>query len=171
MKDLKDLPVHDMVDQIRIMIMRLWELRRSIGDVLQGDKLPAVVQLVVNKSRNLTHLAVEKSSLWGAEVRDTKTGRRHVVDTELHECTCLEWQHTGKPCGHAILFLASKPKVNMHPYLHEYYSVARFKAAYATPIPPLTDQSQWPEVDFEFSMCPPLAKRKAGRPKVSRLKA
>ena len=71
-KGLKDLPVHDMVDQIRIMIMRLWELRRMIGDVLQGDKLPAVVQQVVNRSRNLTHLFVEKSSLWGAEVRDKK---------------------------------------------------------------------------------------------------
>nr|XP_045090106.1 uncharacterized protein LOC123497564 [Aegilops tauschii subsp. strangulata] len=59
----------------------------------------------------------------------------------------------------------------MHPYLHEYYLVARFKAAYATPIPALTDQSQWPEVDIEFSMCPPLTKRKAGRPKQSRFKA
>ena len=104
-------------------------------------------------------------------MRDTKTGRRHVVDTELHECTCLEWQHTGKPCEHAILFLAGKPRVNMHPYLHEYYSVARFKAAYAAPIPALTDQSQWPEVPFDFDMCPPLAKRKAGRPKMSRFKA
>ena len=54
--------------------------------------------------------------------------------------------------------------------MHEYYSVARFRAAYATPIPALTDQSQWPEVDFEFSMCPPLAKRKPGRPRVSRFK-
>ena len=170
-KELKDLPVHDMVDQIRIMIMRLWELRRRLGDVLQGDKLPDVVQQVVNRSRNLAHLRVEKSSLWGAEVRDTKTGRRHVVDTQLHECTCLEWQHTGKPCEHAILFLASKHKLNMHPYLHEYYSVAKFKAAYGTPIPALTDQSQWPEVDIQFSLCPPLMKRKAGRPKQSRFKA
>jgi len=170
-KQLRNLPVHDMVDQIRIMIMRMWELRRRIGDCLQGDKLPAMVQQVVNRSRNLTHLSVEKSSLWGAEVRDTKTGRRHVVNTELHDCTCLEWQHTGKPCDHAILFLASQPKINMHPYLHEYYSVARFKAAYATPIPALTDQSQWPEVEIEFSMCPPLTKRKAGRPKESRFKA
>jgi hypothetical protein len=170
-KDLKDLPVHDMVDQIRIMIMRLWELRRRIGDVLQGDKLPSVVQQVVNRSRNLLHLSVEKSSLWGAEVRDTKTGRRHVVDTELHECTCLEWQHTGKPCEHAILFLASRPRLNMHPYLHEYYSVRRFKAAYANPIPALTDQSQWPEVEIEFTLSPPLTKRKAGRPQQSRYKA
>ena len=59
----------------------------------------------------------------------------------------------------------------MHPYLHEYYSVARFKAAYATPIPALTDQSQWPEVEIEFSICPPLTKRKDGRPKESRFKA
>jgi hypothetical protein len=38
-KDLKELPVHDMVDQIRIMIMKLWQLRRSLADLLQGDKL------------------------------------------------------------------------------------------------------------------------------------
>ncbi|KAE8808032.1 hypothetical protein D1007_15588 [Hordeum vulgare] len=136
-----------------------------------SDKLPAVVQQVVNRSRGLTHLSVEKSSLWGAEVRDNKTGRRHVVNTELHDCSCLEWQATGKPCDHAILFLAGQPKINMHPYLHEYYSVAKFRAAYATPIPPLTDQEQWPEVPLEYSMCPPLTKRKAGRPKQSRFKA
>jgi hypothetical protein len=43
-KQFLNLPVHDMVNQIRIMIMRLWELRRRIGDCLQGDKLPVVVQ-------------------------------------------------------------------------------------------------------------------------------
>jgi hypothetical protein len=170
-KELKDLPVHDLVDQIRLLMMRLWELRSRIGALLQGDKLPAVVQQVVNRSRKLSHLSVDKASLWGAEVRDTKSTKRHVVDIELKECTCQEWQHTGKPCEHAILFLASKPRLNMHPYLHEYYSVAKFRAAYATPIPALTDQSQWPEVDIQFSMCPPITKRKAGRPKQSRFKA
>ena len=109
--------------------------------------------------------------MWGAEVRDTKTGRRHVVDTDLRECNCLDWQHTGKPCGHAILFLASKPRLNMHPYLHEYYSVAKFRAAYATPILAVTYQSQWPEVDIEFSLSAPLMRIKTGRPKQSRYKA
>ncbi|KAE8780210.1 hypothetical protein D1007_46599 [Hordeum vulgare] len=170
-KQLKDLPVHDMVDQIRVMLMRLWELKKKIVDCVQGDKLPAVVQQVVNRSRGLTHLSIEKSSLWGAEVRDNKTGRRHVVNTELHDCSCLEWQATSKPCDHAILFFAGQPKINMHPYLHEYYSVAKFGVAYATPIPPLTDQEQWPEVPLEYSMCPPLTKRKADRPKQSRFKA
>ena len=59
----------------------------------------------------------------------------------------------------------------MHPYLHEYYSVQIFKAAYASPIPALTDQSQWPEVEIEFTLCPPVTRRKAGRPKQSRFKA
>jgi hypothetical protein len=126
-KELTDLHVHNMADQIRIMIMRLWELRRRLDDVLQGDKLRDVVQQVVNMSRNLAHLCVEKSSLWGAEVRDIRIRRRHVVNTELHDCTCLEWQHIGKPCEHAILFLASQPRINMHPHLHDYYSVATFK--------------------------------------------
>ena len=58
----------------------------------------------------------------------------------------------------------------MHPYLDEYYSVQKFKAAYATPIPALTDQSPWPEVEIEFTMCAPLGRRKAGRPKQSRFK-
>jgi hypothetical protein len=58
----------------------------------------------------------------------------------------------------------------MHQYLHEYYSIARFRAAYATPIPALTDQSQWPEVDIEFTVFPPITTRKAGRPKQSRFK-
>jgi hypothetical protein len=41
-KELKYMHLHDMVDQIRIMIMCLWELRR-IGDVLQGDQISSVV--------------------------------------------------------------------------------------------------------------------------------
>jgi hypothetical protein len=81
-KDLKDLPVHDMVDQIRIMIMRLWDLRGRLGDMLEGDKLPVVVQQVVNKSRNLSHLSVEKSSLFDAEVKDVY---EFDGDTILHD--------------------------------------------------------------------------------------
>ncbi|KAE8790457.1 hypothetical protein D1007_35228 [Hordeum vulgare] len=43
------------------------------------------------KERSYTFVC-GKSSVWGAEVREHKTGRRHVVNTELHDCSCLEWQ-------------------------------------------------------------------------------
>jgi hypothetical protein len=55
--------------------------------------------------------------------------------------------------------------------MHEYYSVQKFKAAYANPIPTLTDQSQWPEVDIQFTLSPSLMRRKAGRTQQSRFKA
>jgi hypothetical protein len=70
-----------------------------------------MVQQVVSMSINLTHLSVEKSALWIIEVRDTKTRRRHVVNTEVHERTCLEWQHIAKPCDHAYFsWLQTKDK-------------------------------------------------------------
>jgi hypothetical protein len=53
-------------------------------------------------------------------------------------------------------------------YVHEYYSVARFKAAYQNRIEPIPDRSQWPEVDLGFKVYPPLLGRGAGRPKVQR---
>jgi hypothetical protein len=57
------------------------------------------------------------------------------------------------------------PKINIHLYFHEYYSVETFKASYATPIPALTGQSHRHEVETEFSLCPPLIERKACKPR------
>ena len=57
-KQFINLHVHDMAGQIKIVIMRLSKLRRTIGDCLQGDKLSVVVQQVVNRCRNVTHFSV-----------------------------------------------------------------------------------------------------------------
>ena len=53
-------------------------------------------------------------------------------------------------------------------FVHEYYSVARFRAAYAGRVEAMTDRSQWPEVDLGFKVYPPLLGRAPGRPKVQR---
>jgi len=52
--------------------------------------------------------------------------------------------------------------------VHEYYSVARFRAAYEGRVEPMTDRSQWPEVNLGFKVYPPLLGRAPGRPKVQR---
>ncbi|KAE8779481.1 hypothetical protein D1007_47499 [Hordeum vulgare] len=62
---------------------------------------------VVNRSKGLTHFSVQKSSLWGAEVRDNKTGRKYVVNTEVHDCSFLEWQATGGSFQVSLLLLNS----------------------------------------------------------------
>ena len=53
-------------------------------------------------------------------------------------------------------------------FVHEYYSVARFKATYEDRVEPMPDRSQWPEIDLGFKVHPPLLGRAAGRPKVQR---
>ena len=99
------------------------------------------------------------------------------MQTVTHECTCLQWQHTGKPCDHALAFinvLQSRNFVSMEEYVHEYYSVSRFKAAYEGVIEPLTDKNQWPQVDTGFVLRGPLPtgkKKGAGRTRKQRMKS
>jgi hypothetical protein len=130
--------------------MVLFMKRRAMGARLQGKILPAIIQELNVRSRGLSHLKTRASSEWSAEVKDTtKNDLRHVVKCLTHECTCLEWQHTGKPCRHALVVLAAQ-NIKLEDFVHNYYSVARFRAAYQGEIEPLTSKSQWPTVDPGF---------------------
>ena len=53
-------------------------------------------------------------------------------------------------------------------FVHDYYSVAKFRAAYEGRVEPMPDRSQWPEIDLGYKVFPPLLERAAGRPKVVR---
>lgn len=170
-REIKDLPIHELMDSLRIMIVSLFNKRRTLSNMLYGDKLSSIVQQQVCRSRKLGHFHVDNASVYNSEVLDTRNGRRHVVTLDQHECTCLEWQATGKPCPHAIVVLAGKTHLMLGEYLHEYYSVERFKAAYAGVVPPLTNQSQWPEVELGYELCAPGITRKSGRPKHKRFKS
>ena len=108
------------------------------------------------------------SGNWSAEV--CESGIRHIVKLINKECTCLEWQHTGKPCKHALAFLTTQRNVDLEDYVHEYYSVEKFRAAYGRLIEPMTDKTQWPKVDMPFRVSAPLGKRSVGRQKKLRIK-
>jgi len=56
--------------------------------------------------------------------------------------------------------------VQISAFVHDYYSVAKFKAAYEGNVSTMPDRSQWPAVDLGFQVFPPLQKRAPGRPKV-----
>jgi len=49
---------------------------------------------------------------------------------------------------------------DMGSFVDNYYSVAKFQAAYAGIIPSITDRNQWPEVDKGFTLHPPIQKKK-----------
>jgi len=94
------------------------------------------------------------------------------VKSYLHECSCLQWQHTGKPCQHALALITAQRSadVKLEDFVHDYYSVQRFKDAYKRLIEPLPDKTHWPKVDLPFSVGAPLDKKGPGRWRKLRIK-
>ena len=59
--------------------------------------------------------------------------------------------------------------IKIEDYVHKYYSVATFKKAYEARVKPISNRSQWPEVNLGFKVHPPLLGRGPRRPKVQRI--
>ena len=116
-------------------------------------------------------MRIVPSANWSAEVWDhSRKVERHIVKLNKRTCTCLEWQHTGKPCQHVLAFVSSQRGLDLEQFVHEFYSVDRFRAAYCREIEPMTDKTQWPRVELPFVVGAPLAKGEARRRRKLRLK-
>ena len=61
--------------------------------------------------------------------------------------------------------------MQLEDFVHDYFSVERFKNAYKRNIEPLPDKTQWPDVDLPFVVGAPLGKRGRGRPRKLRMKS
>ncbi|XP_047070954.1 uncharacterized protein LOC124679197 [Lolium rigidum] len=172
-KDYKDLPVDFLMDKIREMIQEKMYTRKEIAKRLEGTILPSVLHELNMKSRAL-HYDIQKSGPISAEISGTtKEGKtwRYAVDLEKRECGCGQWEVSGKPCPHALYLLGKVRLLKTEDFVHEYYSVERFKMAYQFDIAPMNGRSEWPNVDVGFEMIPPPLQRAAGRPRKQRIKA
>lgn len=123
-----------------------------------------------DKSRGLD-LVVTRSSEAVAEVEcKGGGGYRYVVNLETRTCTCREWQVSGKPCSHAISFTTYLRGASLETYVHDYFTVERFRVAYHQLIHALPVMSQWPNSDHEFFLHPPILRKTAGMPRKGRYK-
>ena len=78
---------------------------------------------------------------------------RHTVDLVNYKCNCRAWKVTGKPCRHALAWILSN-RLQIKDFVHEYYSVARFRAAYVDRVPPMPDMAEWSQVDLCYKLLP-----------------
>jgi len=167
----KSLPVLDLMDKIRQLIMERFCTRRQLASKLSGFKvLPHVMKELHNKSRNLKY-TIHRSGLMVGEVGGVNKDLvpwRFIVDLEKKECTCRGWQLTGLPCVHAIAYIGTR-RVELEDFVDPYYSVEMFKAAYATVVAPMPGKEEWEKVDIGFTLLPPKCNRAAGRPRKRRL--
>ena len=165
-KDVKQLALVELLDNLREMIMILFEKRRVVAEALLGYILPSVIKELNLKSKGLHYLEARASPNI-AEI--SGNGWRHTVNLEKKECSCRRWQICGKPCTHALWFIFSK-KAKLEDYVAECFSVARFQAAYAGVLMPIRGRSQWPKVNPGFDMIPPKLTKSAGRPRTRWIK-
>src|SRR6266542_725442 len=140
---------------------------------MQDGILPTVLNDLYKSSSRLRIVKILRSDDNFDKVTlvdDDHITRRHTIDLTNHKCSCRQWQITGKPCNHALGWICSIRGAKIEDYVHPYYSVQRFKAAYAGRIPTMLDRSQWPMVDLGFNVYPPKQKRASGRPRVQRIR-
>jgi hypothetical protein len=86
--------------------------------------LPSIMATLKAQNRALGHLIIVKSDNYLVEVRDsTNCLTKHVVKAESRQCSCEEWQHTGKPCQHglAVIIAQDVRNVGMENFVDDYY--------------------------------------------------
>lgn len=96
-KDIKDLPIDQLADKTREMVMVLFEKRR-IGERLQRRIPPAIIQQLHTKSRGLGHLKPQvfanRRRTWGRRQPSPWSTRRHF-GWERAESETVEWLGSG----------------------------------------------------------------------------
>ena len=143
-KKFKGLLIHELVDGLRELIMEKTYLRKKIGRQMQDEILPNVIKDLNTITNNLKVVKVSISDDDIAQVTqidDWNKHRRHTVDLQNQKCSCREWQVTGKPCKHALAWILSNRGLQISNFVHDYYSVARFRAAYEGQVEPMLDRS------------------------------
>ena len=85
----------------------------------------------------------------------------------LRNCTCLKWQVSGLPCGHAITVAKRLGKTDVSDLITvNYYMTELYKATYRGVIKPVGPPETWHSPQDPQPVLPPLViKRPVGRPK------
>ncbi|WVZ83420.1 hypothetical protein U9M48_030569 [Paspalum notatum var. saurae] len=173
-RKLKDLQIVDMHEKIRQMIIKKFELRRKIAMSMEGRIIPSITKALIAQSKAIKDCEVLRCANGNAEISaPTKSGAlfMHAVNLENKTCSCRAWHVIGKPCTHALVFIVKLSReVQMDDYVHDYFSVEKFKKAYSTEFNPMTSKHFWPRVDLEYKIKKPILRRNPGRPRISRIK-
>ncbi|PWA79726.1 hypothetical protein CTI12_AA203010 [Artemisia annua] len=98
-------------------------------------------------------------------------GKRWEVILDERKCTCRFWQVRGLPCVHATTFIAFTRDNYWEKYADIYFTVEKFKEAYALEIGPRPTKDQWVHIETEKKIHPhpPIIKRPVGQPRKNRI--
>jgi len=176
-KSVKGLLLWQAFDKIRQMIMIKMALRKRIAETqyVGHQMLPSLIKALHLKARGLKMNCIRSDKYVGEVAYTDSKNRlwRYPVNLTARDCSCRQWQIRGKPCIHALhlMTVIGGADGEVDQYCSEYFSVAKFKAAYADNVPALLGKDQWNIVDPGFKLHSPVLTRPPGRPKKNRFRA
>ncbi|XP_023770327.2 uncharacterized protein LOC111918938 [Lactuca sativa] len=165
--DIRYKPVLDLLDAIREKLMERFDKKRNKVKKWKGPLVPKAKKYLKTITKNLGEYQVCRSSDNKAEVKFK--GYRWDVVLDEKKCSCRKWQVTGLPCVHAAAFIAFTREPSWDKYVDTYFTVDKFKEAYALEIGPMPGKDQWVNIETVDKIYPPIIKRPPGRPKKNRI--
>ncbi|GJR34719.1 transposase, MuDR, MULE transposase domain protein [Tanacetum coccineum] len=147
----------DMQKGLAIAIMQTYpnsEHKECIIHLYSNFKKNFVATSLPLSCGNLGEYEVCRSSENRAEVKFK--GKRWEVILDDTQCTCRVWQVAGLPCVHAAAFITFIRDVDWEKYVDPYYTIKKFKEAYALEIAPLPDKDEWMDIQPGEKICPPI---------------
>ncbi|KAK9067649.1 hypothetical protein SSX86_011760 [Deinandra increscens subsp. villosa] len=161
-------PVIDLLDCIREKIMIRLDKKRRLLKTWKGTLVPRTKRYLNKISKNLGIYEVCRSGENRAEVK--YMDRRWDVSLDDKTCTCRVWQVRGVPCIHATAFITFTRDENWDNFVDSYFTIEKFKLAYALEVAPMPARDQWVHMDIGEKIYPPAIKRPPGRPRKNRIK-
>jgi hypothetical protein len=133
-----------LVDRIRELIIEKRYTRKMLARQWADGILPNVTKELNLISTKIKVVKVSVSDVDIAEVTildDWNNQKRATVDLQNHKCSCREWQVAWKSCKPTLAWILSNRGLKIEDFVHDYYSVARFKATYEDRVEPILDRS------------------------------
>ncbi|KAG5533007.1 hypothetical protein RHGRI_027296 [Rhododendron griersonianum] len=163
----RHLPICELVDKIRVLIMEQMCNRRLLSNKLSSYVCPVMEKKLVdhfNKGRTW-HVAAANDDIFEVFSQPTV-----VVDLKKRTCTCCRWQIHLFPCVHAVTVI-QKTEKQMHDYIDPYYTIEAIQLSYEGTINPVPTLGA-PVITKESAIIlPPKTRRPRGRPKVGRIRS
>ncbi|XP_050379429.1 protein FAR1-RELATED SEQUENCE 6-like [Argentina anserina] len=164
-KDERELPIYQLVDGIRLKMMKLNSDRCHEADTWNTYLCPTIeknVDTLIQAGRNWE---VFRSSTYVFEVRDIYS---FMVDLSCYTCSCYQWQILSFPCAHAFAAILKNDE-NPFDYIEDYFSVSDYKQSYSHPIVPIPDIERDEDSATDNAIRAPLTKTPPDRPKRKRI--
>nr|KAJ0199786.1 hypothetical protein LSAT_V11C600341710 [Lactuca sativa] len=146
--------VLDLLAAIREKLMQPFNKKRKIVNKWKG-------------TLNLGNFEVCRSSDNRAQVNYKGKSWEVILDEKIYRCRV--WQVKGLPCVHATVFIAFTRESDWDKYVDTYFTIHKFKEAYALEVAPMSGKDQWGHIETIEKIYSPIIKRPPGRPKKNKI--